>query len=41
MKQLTKMKKLIIVNNNLEIGGIQKALVNLLYTVKNEFGAII
>ena len=31
------MKKLIIVNNNLEIGGIQKALVNLLYTVKNEY----
>ena len=35
------MKKLIIVNNNLEIGGIQKALIDLLLTVKDEFGAII
>lgn len=37
MKQLTKMKKLIIVNNNLEIGGIQKSLVNLLHAVKDDF----
>lgn len=36
MKQLIKMKKIIIVNNNLEIGGIQKSLVNLLCTLQED-----
>ena len=31
------MKKIIIVNNNLQIGGVQKSLVNLLNEIKNEY----
>lgn len=31
------MKKILIVNNNLHIGGVQKALVNLLWTIRREY----
>ena len=31
------MKKILIVNNNLHIGGVQKALVNLLWNIRNQY----
>ena len=31
------MKKILIVNNNLDVGGIQKSLVNLLCEIHNEY----
>ena len=31
------MKKLIIVNNNMRIGGVQKSLVNLLSEIKDQY----
>lgn len=33
------MKKILIVNNNLHIGGVQKALVNLLWAIRGEYDA--
>jgi len=31
------MKRILIVNNNMHIGGVQKALVNLLYEIHNDY----
>lgn len=35
--QLSKMKKIIIVNNNMKVGGVQKSLYNLLWSVSDQY----
>ena len=34
---MNKMKKLIIVNNNMKIGGVQKSLTNLLHSIHGRY----